>query len=85
MHHAQCGNVQDCEIICWADSAFANAEGEKSQHGVCFGLAPKGESTKMSSSGDLSRIVPLMAFSGTVKRRLRSTFAAEAYDVSEVC
>ena len=37
----------------------------------------------MSSSGDLSRIVPLMGFSGTVKRRVRSTLAAEAYAVSE--
>ena len=75
--------IDDCEIICWADSAFANAEGEKSQHGVCFGLAPKGESSKMSSSGDLSNILPLMAFSSTVKRRVRSTLAAEAYAVSE--
>ena len=37
----------------------------------------------MSSSGDLSHIIPLMAFSGTVKRRVRSTLAAEAYAVSE--
>ena len=37
----------------------------------------------MSSTGDLSCILPLMAFSGTVKRRVRSTLAAEAYAVSE--
>ena len=55
-------DMQDCELACWADSAFANAEGEKSQHGVCFGLAPKGETSSMSSTGDLSRIIPLMGF-----------------------
>ena len=50
---------------------------------VFFGLSPRGETIKMSSSGDLSYIVPLMGFSGTVKRRVRSTLAAEAYAVSE--
>ena len=76
-------NLANCEIICWGDSAFANAEGEKSQHGVCFGLVPKGESVAMSQNGVLTNLIPLMGMSGTVKRRVRSTLAAEAYAISE--
>ena len=37
----------------------------------------------MSASGDLSRLLPLIGLSGTVKRTVRSTLAAEAYAVSE--
>ena len=48
-----------------------------------FGLAPKGEGSKMSLSGDLTRLLPLMGISGTVKRTVRSTLAAEAYAISE--
>ena len=76
-------NLADCEIICWGDAGFANTEGEKSQAGCCFGLVPKGESLAMSISGDFTNLVPLMGLSGTVKRRVRSTLAAEAYAVSE--
>ena len=34
-------------------------------------------------SGDFSRLIPLTGISGTVKRTVRSTLAAEAYAVSE--
>ena len=37
----------------------------------------------MSVSGDLTSLLPLYGLSGTVKRRVRSTLAAEAYAVSE--
>ena len=44
---------------------------------------PKGKSLAMSVNGDFTNLVPLMGISGTVKRRVRSTLAAEAYVVSE--
>ena len=37
----------------------------------------------MAQHGDLTKLLPLMGMSGTVKRRVRSTLAAEAYAVSE--
>ena len=69
-------------ILTWADSAFANAENEKSQCGLCMGLVPKGE-TEVHVSGLFDRQLPIIAWSGTVKRTARSTLAAEAYAVSE--
>ena len=74
-------DLQSCALIGWTDSAFANAETEKSQYGVCYGLAPKGENPALT--GDFSRLTPVAGVSATVKRVVRSTLAAEAYAVSE--
>ena len=75
-------DISNCMILAWADSAFANAEDEKFQCGVCVGLAPKGE-TNLHLTGNLTMILPISGYSGTVKRTVRSTLAAEAYAVSE--
>ena len=72
-------DLKNCMILTWADSAFANAEDEKSQCGICLGLVPKGEDVHVT--GSFERLLPILASSGTVKRVVRSTLAAEAYAV----
>ena len=62
------------------DSAFANAEVEKSQCGVCLGVTHDVDAAVGSS--DFRNVIPLMYKSATVKRVVRSTLAAEAYAVS---
>ena len=64
-------------LVAWGDSAFANAEGEKSQYGNCFGITEDLDAVLLRS--DFSGMVPLGFRSATVKRVVRSTLAAEAY------
>jgi hypothetical protein len=68
-------------LLPYGDSAFANAEGEKSQCGQCLFAVPDVEAALVR--GDFTRCVPLTWSSSTVKRVVRSTLSAEAFAVSE--
>lgn len=67
-------------IVVYADSAFANAEGCKSQYGTIGGLA---NGPSCGDDEDYSSVLPLWWTSATVKRVVRSTLGAEGYAVSE--
>ena len=75
------GMVKDLTIVGYADAAFANVENVKSQYGQAGGLAASPAAVEKC---DYSRVLPLWWHSGTVKRVVRSTLAAEGYGVSEV-
>ena len=62
-------------LLAYGDSAFANAEGEKSQCGQCLFAVPDVEA---ALRGDFARSIPLTWSSATVKRVVRSTLSAEA-------
>ena len=68
-------------LLAYGDSAFANAEGEKSQCGQCLFAVADVEAAIVK--GDFTRCPPLTWASSTVKRVVRSTLSAEAYAVSE--
>ncbi|CAK0818246.1 unnamed protein product [Prorocentrum cordatum] len=67
-------------LVFYGDSAFANAEGERSQCGLVGGLTHKPEEV---AQGTFSELIPLTWCSGRVPRVVRSTLSAEAYDISE--
>ena len=72
--------VLHAQLLFYGDSAFANAEGERSQCGLVGGLTHKPEDVAM---GKFSELIPLTWCSGRVKRVVRSTLSAEAYAISE--
>ena len=69
--------LRDCFVFACADIGFADAEGEKSKCGSVVGFIHQPELVKMGRS-DLSVIT-----SCTVKRVVRSAWAAKGYAVSE--
>ena len=73
-------DLQQAHIVYYGDSAFANAEGCKSQFGILGCLVS--DVTKFVA-GYVSLGFILAWHSATVKRVVRSTLAAEAYAVSE--
>eukprot|EP00959_Pyramimonas_sp_CCMP1952_P100789 2108514-Pyramimonas_sp.AAC.1 len=72
--------VLHAQLLFYGDSAFANAEGERSQCGLVGGLTHKPEEVAI---GKFSEMIPLTWCSGRVKRVVRSTLSAEAYAISE--
>ena len=74
-------DLPSSKLVVWGDSAFANAEGEKSQYGICLGLTH--DPDKAVNQTDFTGVIPIMYRSATVKRVVRSTLAAEAYAISE--
>ena len=75
-----------CEVaktttVAWGDSAFANAEGEKSQCGVVPGLTERPD--EVINETQFQHCLPMEWRSATVKRVVRSTLAAESYAISE--
>ena len=73
-------NMIDAAIASFGDSALANVEGWKSQFGTVLCLANKPD---LVAQGRLDLCCPMSWVSGTVKRVVRSTLAAEAYAISE--
>ena len=73
--------VAKATIVAWGDSAFANAEGEKSQCGVVVGLTERPD--EVINEMQFQHCIPMEWRSATVKRVVRSTLAAESYAVSE--
>ena len=73
-----CGvvNVKTCSVICHADAAVANAEGEKFQGVLVIGLSYHPE---LVTTGRFD----LSTRSTTIRRVVRSTLAAQGYAVSE--
>ena len=63
-------------VLCYGDAAFANAEGEKSQYGMIT-LLTHHPDLVIQGRFDLATLVSW--HSGTVKRVVRSTLAAEGY------
>ena len=63
-------------VPCYGDAAFANAEGEKSQYGMITLLA---HHPGLVFQGRLDLATLVSWHSGTVKRVVRSTLAAEGY------
>ena len=72
--------LREYGITCYADSAFANIEGVKSQCGHLGGLCLN---LNAVSNSDFTSVIPLWWNSSTVKRVCRSTLACEGYAVSE--
>lgn len=73
-------NMETAAIVAFGDSAFANVEGCKSQFGTVLCLTNHPE---LVSQGRFDLCCPVSWVSGTVKRVVRSTLAAEAYAISE--
>jgi hypothetical protein len=69
-------DVSKCTVLCYGDAAFANAEGDKSQYGMIT-LLTHHPDLVIQGRYDLSTLVSW--HSGTVKRVVRSTLAAEGY------
>ena len=75
-------DLQKCSILGFGDSSLANVEGDTSQCGVVL-LACMPKHIDAIVEGDYSKAVPIMMYSATVKRVVRSTLAAEGYATSE--
>jgi len=73
-------DMKTCSVLAYGDSAFANAEGCKSQYGVIIVLT---NDVEAYINGRFSCGYLLQWTSATVKRVVRSTLAAEAYAISE--
>ena len=69
-------DLSSCVVLVYGDAAFANAEGDKSQFGMLCLLTHQPDLV-VSGRFDLSILVGW--HSGTVKRVVRSTLAAEGY------
>ena len=67
-------------VVGFSDAAFANVEGVKSQWGQVAGLT---HFPKEVVAGHYDKVLPLAWHSGTVRRVVRSTLAAEGYAALE--
>ena len=73
-------DMKGAAIVSFGDSAFANVEGCKSQFGTVLCLTNQPD---LVAQGRFDLCAPIAWVSGTVKRVVRSTLAAEAYAISE--
>ncbi|CAE8719458.1 unnamed protein product [Polarella glacialis] len=76
-------DLSTARIVGFGDSAFANAEGYKSQAGYTLQLTQQQHLTTLLT-GNFQHAALVSWHTGTIKRVVRSTLAAEAYAVSEV-
>ena len=65
--------LENATVFCFADSSFANIEGQKSQCGYVIGFT-----TPDIISGNTVPIYVVETYSGSIKRVCRSTLAAES-------
>ena len=72
--------MRTAAVVSFGDSAFANVEGCRSQFGTVLCLTNQPD---LVTQGRFDLCAPVAWVSGTVKRVVRSTLAAEAYAISE--
>ena len=75
-------DAKNCALVGFGDAAFANEESVKSQFGEVV-LACKPNDVEAVCNGRYDLAVLLSWRSGTIKRVVRSTLAAEGYAISE--
>ena len=73
-------DLPTCTTVCFSDAAFANVDGVKSQWGMAMGIT---HHPRDVIAGRYDLQVPVAWHSGTIKRTVKSTLAAEGYATLE--